>query len=201
MRAREGALIVAVALLAGVAGLAARIAIHGPGPLRSSALGQWLEPFWATEDVPGTVTIGARVPSFELAGLDGQTRRLPRTGRPTLINYWATWCPPCREEIPLLVALSRQQEGRIQVLGIALDSATEAQAFLARAAPQFQSLVETPGPGDSSVRLGNKAGVLPYTVLVSADGRLLKRHSGAFASDVELSQWVRDADAQGGAAP
>ena len=84
------------------------------------------------------------------------------------------------------------QGAGVQVIGIALDTAEEARAFRRVVPVRFTLLLETPGPGDSSVRLGNARGVLPYTVLVDAQGRLAKTHYGAFPDVDAVRAWAGD---------
>lgn len=138
------------------------------------------------------VEVGDALPDLRLPGLvDGQPHTLSGPGPVRLINYWASWCGPCREEMPVLQAFSAEQGADgVQVVGIALDSPDEARAFLADVPVTFTLLVETPGPGDSSVRLGNTRGVLPFTVLVDKRGRLLKTHWGAFPDVAAVRDWV-----------
>jgi hypothetical protein len=75
------------------------------------------------------------------------------------------------------------------VVGIALDDKASVEAFLRRVPVTYPILLDTAGPADSSVRLGNPKGVLPYSVLVSADGRLLKQRIGPFDPG-EIDDWA-----------
>jgi thiol-disulfide isomerase/thioredoxin len=98
---------------------------------------------------------------------------------------------PCREEMPLLDAFAQTQGGNgVEVVGIALDAREEALRFLDQVPVRFPQLQEPPGPGDSSVRLGNRRGVLPFTALIDRDGRLQKIHYGPFASAAEIQAWA-----------
>lgn len=137
---------------------------------------------------------GGIVPAMTLKDVAGNPVELPRAwaGRTTLVNLWATWCAPCLKEMPDLQAFAGEQGGNgVQVVGIALDDAQAVRAFLRRHGIAYPVLVDAPGPADAGVRLGNPAGVLPYSVLVSADGRVLKKRIGPFADGGEIAGWVR----------
>ncbi|MFT3807687.1 TlpA disulfide reductase family protein [Arenimonas sp.] len=194
MRWKQAVLIVLAALLAGVLGLAASIAINGPGMLLRSDAGQALMAWWLSSKAPPglqRVDTGEIVPAFELNALQGQLTRLPVQGRGMVINYWASWCGPCREEMPVLGRYAQSQGDKgIQVIGIALDHREDAEAFLREVPVPFPNLLEMPGPTDSSARMGNAQGVLPFSVLIGPDGRLLKRRFGSFASPEELQEWA-----------
>lgn len=194
MRWKQAMLIVLAALLAAVLGLAASIAVNGPGPLLRSELGQSLMAWWLSSKAPSDlarVDVGEVVPAFELAPLQGELKNLPVAGRAMVINYWASWCGPCREEMPVLARYSEHQ-GLVgpQVVGVALDHREDAEAFLRDYPVSFPNLVEPPGPGDSASRLGNVQGVLPFSVLIGPDGRLLKRRFGSFSRPEELQEWA-----------
>ena len=197
MHWRQAVLIALAALLAAMLGLVASVAIYGPGPLLRSPLGQRVLGDLLAGEAPSGVAVlvvGDVVPVFSLPGLDGPSRTLPMPGRAVLINYWASWCQPCREEMPLLSDFaSRQGPEGVQVVGIALDEAADARAFLAGRPVAFPVLLEAPGPADSSVRLGNGPGVLPYSVLIGSDGRLKHRRFGNFSSAQDLRDWLAEA--------
>ena len=184
----QGTKIILVALAAGLLGVIASLASTGPGPLLRTEVGQRaLNMLLSTQKPPTGIEIaerGQRLPTLTLQSLTGTPMTLPSAyaGRPVLINLWATWCAPCRKEMPELQRFSAEQaDNGIQVVGIALDDTTSVQAFLQRMSVAYPILLDTPGPTDAGVRLGNPAGVLPYSVLVSADGRLLKTRIGPFA--------------------
>jgi thiol-disulfide isomerase/thioredoxin len=111
-------------------------------------------------------------------------------GRPLLVNVWASWCGPCIEEMPELERFATSQGTTgVQVVGLALDTPDAITAFLARVPVSYPILVETPGPADASVWLGNRKGVLPYTVLVGADGKIVKQKVGPFTHG-EIEGWA-----------
>jgi peroxiredoxin len=78
----------------------------------------------------------------------------------------------------------------VQVIGLALDTPENIRQFLERVPVAYPILVDTPGPADASVWLGNRKGVLPYSVLVGADGKILKQKVGPFAPG-EIDSWTK----------
>ena len=194
-----GTKVVLVALVAGTLGAVASLLTTGPGPLLRSELGQRLLGGALEASAPAPprgVAIARRgepVPALTLAALDGHAATLPTAyaGRPLLINLWASWCGPCIEEMPELQRFAASQGANgVQVVGIALDDPAAVRAFLQRVPVAYPILIDAPGRSDAGVRLGNPKGVLPYSVLISADGRLLKQHIGPFAAG-DLPDWVR----------
>jgi thiol-disulfide isomerase/thioredoxin len=136
---------------------------------------------------------GQAMPAIVLPDLQGRKRSLPHdyAGRPLLINVWASWCGPCLEEMPELDRYARAQgEEGVQVIGLALDTPENIHQFLTRVPVAYPILVDTPGPADASVWLGNRKGVLPYSVLVGADGRILKQKVGPFDAG-EIDSWSK----------
>jgi thiol-disulfide isomerase/thioredoxin len=195
---RASVKVVLVALIAGLLGLFASLALNGPGPLLRSELGQRaLQGVLASTapDPPDDLRVARRgepVPVLSLTALEGRRMAVPTaySGRPLLVNVWASWCGPCIEEMPELDRYAREQAANgTQVVGIALDDEAAVRAFLRRVPVRYPILIDTPGPTDAGVRLGNPKGVLPYSVLISADGRLLKQRIGPFAVG-EIEGWA-----------
>ena len=123
----------------------------------------------------------AKLLSASFLDLDGKARRLRDwQGTALLCNFWATWCAPCREEIPLLVA-ARQQglPERSEIVGIALDNAANVRDFAAKYRIRYPLLVGDAGAIDLLRELGNQAGALPYTVALDRTGAVAWRHLGA----------------------
>ncbi len=110
-------------------------------------------------------------------------------GQPLLINFWATWCPPCVEELPLLSQFFA--ENRVngwQLLGLAADKPESVARFLARSPVTFPVGLAGLEGVDLARDLGNLAGGLPFSVLFDASGRLRDRKLGQlYASD--LARW------------
>ncbi len=189
--------ILLVALGAGALGLVASLLTSGPGPLLRTEAGQRLFGALLSARGPAAQTglavarKGERIPTLSLHDLQGRQLTLPAAyqGRPLLINLWASWCAPCVREMPALDAFSRQQgTNGIQVVGIALDDPADVRAFLRRVDVSYPIVIDAPGARDAGVQLGNAAGVLPYSVLVSPDGVLLKQRIGPFAPG-EIGRW------------
>lgn len=121
--------------------------------------------------------------SSSFVDLAGENRRLAQwRGRALVCNFWATWCAPCREEMPLFEAAHRQNVDKgIQVVGIAVDNAANVREFTDSVKVTYPILIGGAGTIDLMRDLGNKAGALPFTVLLNARGRLVGKKLGAYA--------------------
>ncbi len=199
MASNKGILVVAV--LAAIAGAAASLYFEPTIALRLAGTEPGQRVLETVLDAkaptpPAGTKIAKRgdiVPAMTLATPNGAKVEIPRdwAGKPTLVNLWASWCAPCLKEMPELQAFASEQAANgVQVVGIALDDAASVQAMLQRLAITYPNLIDAPGPADAGVRLGNPAGVLPYSVLVSADGRVLKTRIGPFADLAEIRDWA-----------
>ena len=118
----------------------------------------------------------------------GTPRRLiDWQGKALLCNFWATWCAPCREEMPLLdTAHQRYSPKGLQIVGIAVDSADNVRKFAGIVPVGYPLLLGNASTIDLMRGLGNSSGGLPFTVLLDRHGRLVERKLGPLsAADLE----------------
>jgi thiol-disulfide isomerase/thioredoxin len=157
---------------AGTAGFLARRLLDETPPLANTS-----SPVMAT-DAPVGPRTPQRIPDVTLPDLEGRPRHLSEwAGRPLIVNFWATWCEPCRREIPLLEKLRVTHAGsRLEVVGIALDFSDDVIAYAQAAGITYPILVaEQDGMAAQLFGVGM---ALPTSVFVDAEGRIVARHVG-----------------------
>lgn len=94
-------------------------------------------------------------------------------GRVMVVNFWATWCPPCREEIPGFIKLQNKYKDRgLVFVGIALDQRDKVKVFMKEVGVNYPILIAGPEAMDLARALGNQSGGLPYTLVVNAQGNI-----------------------------
>ncbi|MDW8478865.1 MAG: TlpA disulfide reductase family protein [Xanthomonadales bacterium] len=149
-------------------------------------------PPWPAAPVGASgLSLGSELPDPLLADLAGRPRRLSEwRGVPLLINFWASWCAPCVEELPLLAEFDRAHP-ELTVLAIALDEPEAAAALLARLGlGELTALAGGAAGFELSRRLGNRFGALPFSALVDREFRLRERRLGPLDRRT-LEDWQR----------
>lgn len=120
---------------------------------------------------------------------DSSLRMQEFAGKPLLLNFWATWCPPCVEELPLLDRFfSEHTRNGWQVLGLAVDQAAAVRIFLHRAPVRFPVAMAGIAGMELSKGLGNLGGGLPFTVVLGSAGNVLHRKMGR-VTEQDLRVW------------
>lgn len=134
----------------------------------------------------------AELLSARFPDLEGTPQRLlDFEGRIVACNFWATWCAPCREEVPLFVAAKQQYTPRgFEVVGIGIDHADKVTEFAAKFGVNYPIWIAGSEAIDLMRKLGNTAGALPYTVVLDRAGRIAAKRLGAFRKD-ELARLLQ----------
>ncbi|HET7695556.1 MAG TPA: TlpA disulfide reductase family protein [Vicinamibacterales bacterium] len=127
------------------------------------------------------------IPAFVATDLDGrQISTAALRGKVVLVNFWATWCPPCREEIPDLVALQDKYKDHLQIIGVSQDSGSveAVRRFAAEHRVNYPTVMSTP----EIERLFPGVYALPTTFILDRDGRLAQKHIGLLNAAVTESE-------------
>lgn len=140
----------------------------------------------ACGDAPGggPVRVGGEAPDYAAQTLDGRPGALAQLrGRPVLLNVWATWCGPCRQEVPALEALHRAYGPRgLQVVGVSIDQGGQ-EGEIRDFMREFEATYDVWLDPDGEVTTTFSTIGVPNTFLIDADGKVLWKHMGAVAAD------------------
>ncbi len=181
-----------VAALGGVALLLAGALVVRAGGGSAAGPDPRLVELRATADLdPCPAGLGPELPELVLpclgGGPDVDLRSAP-PGRPTLVNIWATWCPPCVEEVPDLAAFADKAGDRVAVVGVLTqDPATNGLEFARQYGMRWPSVVDDAGEVLRAFRPGP-----PVTLFLDAQGRVVHRRSGKFTDVAEIEALVAE---------
>lgn len=163
--------VLAAAILAGGAGL---VAYRMTAPDRSLA------------------KAAAELMELKLPDTSGKDQALAQwRGKVLIVNFWATWCEPCREEVPALVrAQAKHASNGVQIVGISVDSVDKVRQFAVEYGVRYPLVIGSVELIDLTRRLGNKVAGLPYTVVLDRGGRVVKTHLGGI-SEAQLESAIK----------
>ena len=149
--------------------------------------------YWVAQHRHDPATDSAFI-DFTLFDTHGTERALSAwRGRTIVLNFWATWCAPCREEIPLLIDIQTRYAARgVQVVGVAIDRPDAVVAYAAQLGMNYPVLLADARTFDLLTAYGDQAGALPFTVVVDPAGGISRRKLGAFRA-AELEHTILDA--------
>jgi thiol-disulfide isomerase/thioredoxin len=170
-----------------------------------AAIGGWrLQQHWLntppTQPPPAANTrvlrVGDMVGDYALPRLNGASTALAKwRGKVVLLNFWATWCAPCREEMPMLAkAQSAHARDGLQIVGVAMNQPQSAVRFLQQVPVGFPILIGIDADPAPPTTFGDTSGLLPYSVLIGRNGRILKTNLGALNPTL-IRHWLDAAKA------
>ena len=133
--------------------------------------------------------IGTQRPEFAMLDIDGSIRNIKDwDGKVVLLNFWATWCPPCKKEVPVFIEL-QQEYGKqgLQIVGVAVDNIEDVSAFAMEMNINYPLMVGEQESIDIARRYGNIFGALPFTVVINRNGII----SSTFAGEMTRSRTLK----------
>lgn len=132
-------------------------------------------------------------PTFALPDLDGEARSISEwDGELIVLNFWATWCPPCLKEIPVFTELQEDYANAgVQFLGVAIDDPEDARALRDELDMNYLSFHGVQEAMDINEAYGNELGTLPYTVVIDRDGAIVHRFEREVTRD-EIEPVIRE---------
>ncbi|MFT5599052.1 MAG: thiol-disulfide isomerase/thioredoxin [Urechidicola sp.] len=137
-----------------------------------------------TQPTPEKQRAKISLEAIPLTDLDGNQKLIGNWQQPVLIvNFWAPWCAPCREEIPALIALQSEFQGQVQVLGLALDSEENVRSFESEYGMNYPSFLAGNQISMYNAAFTNKSGSLPFTAIINPQRKIHYSHTGKITLD------------------
>ena len=123
-------------------------------------------------------------PEFAMKDIDGKIRNIKEwDGQVILLNFWATWCPPCMKEIPEFIALQNKYGAQgFQIIGVAIDDEALVKDFALEAKINYPIMASEFEAIELSQRYGNKIGGLPYSVIINRNGEISNMITGELST-------------------
>jgi peroxiredoxin len=122
---------------------------------------------------------------FSLPDTEGKIHNINEwRGKIVVLNFWATWCPPCRAEVPLFVNTQEKfRKDGLVIVGVAIDKKQDVANFIDSYFINYPVLVSDQDNTELMARYGNRISTLPYSVVMDRDGKIIETHAGAYKKD------------------
>ena len=148
--------------------------------------------YWSTTSERSEAEAVAELMGLRLPDVFGKNQSFAQWRNKVLIvNFWATWCEPCRKEVPVLLKVqAKHASNGVQIVGISLDSADNVRQFASEYKIGYPLVLGSMQVIDVTRRLGNKAAGLPYTLVLDKSGKVVTSHLGGI-SEPELERAIR----------
>ena len=142
-----------------------------------------------TQALPTPKILPEHLPVFTMQDTSGITRNSREwQGKILIVNFWASWCPPCLEEIPELIDLqNRYSPQGLQVIGVAIDDPDQAKSFMQAQGVNFPVIIGVDDAIELGKKMGNRISTLPYTAIFDQQGKTRYAQPGKISkNDLEL---------------
>lgn len=152
-------------------------------------MGIWFTLLNKPADIPSSkppTILPQQLPSFSMQDTTGATRNSSEwSGKILIVNFWASWCPPCLEEMPELVMFQDQYaSNEVQVVGVAVDNLEQVKSFMELYAINFPVVLGQDDAIELGKKMGNRISALPYTAIFDQNGKTLYAQPGKISFDI-----------------
>jgi len=139
----------------------------------------------ATTPVASQKIMPTEMVDFSLPDTDGKLHDINEwRGKIVVLNFWATWCPPCRAEVPLFVDTQEKfRKDGLVIVGVAIDKRQDVANFIDSYFINYPVLVSEADNTELMARYGNRIATLPYSVVMDRNGKIIETHAGAYKKD------------------